>query len=37
MARAALILLMLTLLWAPDAVTGQGIFWAHDLRHHHMP
>lgn len=37
MARAALVLLVLTLLWAPDAVTGQGIFWAHDLRHHHMP
>lgn len=37
MARAALILLMLTLLWAPDAVFGDGVFWAHDLRHHHMP
>lgn len=37
MSRAAILLLLLTLLWAPDAVMGDGVFWAHDLRHHHMP
>ncbi len=23
--------------FAPDAATGQGVFWHHDLRHHHYP
>jgi hypothetical protein len=23
--------------FAPDAVTGEGVFWHHDLRHHHYP
>jgi len=36
-ALAAAILGVLTALWALDAVLGHGIFWAHDLRHHHMP
>lgn len=27
----------LVVAWAPDAVLGQGVFWAHDLRHHHLP
>ena len=37
MRRAALILLFLAVLWALDAAMGTGVFWAHDLRHHHMP
>jgi len=34
---AAAALALLTVLWAVDAVVGSGVFWAHDLRHHHMP
>ncbi len=37
MRRASLFLLLLTVLWAVDAVVGEGFFWAHDLRHHHLP
>ena len=37
MIRAAFILAVLTIFWAPDAVTGNGIFWVHDLGHHHGP
>lgn len=37
MKRASLWLLVLTVLWAVDAVVGEGFFWAHDLRHHHLP
>ena len=37
MRRAALILFILSVLWAVDAAIGSGVFWAHDLRHHHMP
>ena len=33
----ALLLAVMTALWALDAVVGTGVFWAHDLRHHHMP
>ncbi|NOY26282.1 MAG: YfhO family protein, partial [Oligoflexia bacterium] len=33
----AIVLAVLTALWGFDAVTGSGIYWAHDLRHHHMP
>ncbi len=32
-----LLLILLTFAWAPDAALGEGIFWAHDLRHHHLP
>jgi len=31
------ILLLLTGLWAVDAWLGLGVFWEHDLRHHHIP
>lgn len=37
MRGATLILVLLTLLWAVDAAMGWGVFWAHDLRHHHIP
>lgn len=37
LALPALLLALLTALWALDAVVGTGVFWAHDLRHHHMP
>lgn len=33
----AALLAALAFAWAPDAATGQGAFWAHDLRHHHLP
>lgn len=33
----ALLLAGLCLLWAPDAALGKAAFWAHDLRHHHLP
>lgn len=36
-ATAAAVLALLTVLWGLDAALGSGIFWAHDLRHHHMP
>jgi hypothetical protein len=35
--KVALLLLVLTVLWAVDAALGLGFFWAHDLRHHHLP
>ncbi|MCB9777573.1 MAG: hypothetical protein H6742_03330 [Alphaproteobacteria bacterium] len=31
------LLVLMTGLWAVDAWLGTGVFWAHDLRHHHMP
>ena len=37
MRRAALLLLVLVVLWAPDAATGQGVFAYHDLRTEHLP
>jgi len=37
MVRIALILLLLVTVWAWDAATGQGAFFVHDLRHHHLP
>lgn len=27
----------IALLFAPDAATGAGVFWQHDLKHHHYP
>jgi hypothetical protein len=32
-----LLLLVLVVLWAPDAATGQGVFGFHDLRTAHLP
>ena len=32
-----MLLMLLTVLWAVDAVVGEGFFYAHDLRHHHLP
>ncbi len=29
--------LALAVAFAPDAAIGQGVFWHHDLRHHHFP
>ena len=37
MRSAALLLLVLVVLWAPDAATGQGVFAYHDLRTEHLP
>ena len=37
MRRAAVILLLMTVAWAVDAVLGQGSFWGHDLRYQHVP
>jgi hypothetical protein len=37
MRNAGWILVLLTVLWAVDAALGLGVFWAHDLRHHHVP
>ena len=37
MRRAALVLFVLTVLWAPAAVAGLESMWTHDLRHHHVP
>jgi len=37
MAKPRWILVLLVALWAVDAVVGLGTFWAHDLRHHHIP
>ncbi len=34
---ALALMLGLCLLWAPDAALGEAAFWAHDLRHHHLP
>ncbi len=34
---AALLFALIVALPALDAVTGQGIYWFHDLRHHHHP
>ena len=34
---AALVFVGIAVLFAPDAATGQGVFWHHDLRHHHYP
>ena len=33
----AALLALLLVAWAPDAVTGAGVFFTHDLRHHHLP
>ncbi|MFH1469550.1 MAG: hypothetical protein ABIO70_34515 [Pseudomonadota bacterium] len=35
--RAALVLLLLVVIWAPDAFFGLGTYWHHDLRTHHYP
>jgi hypothetical protein len=35
--RALLVFVILVLVWAPDAVFGEGVYWHHDLRHHHYP
>ncbi len=35
--QAAGIYILLTVLFTPEAATGQGFFWYHDLRHHHLP
>jgi hypothetical protein len=37
MRTAVWVLLILTGLWAVDAWLGLGVFWEHDLRHHHIP
>jgi hypothetical protein len=34
---AALVFVGIAVMFAPDAATGQGVFWHHDLRHHHYP
>ncbi|MSP55757.1 MAG: hypothetical protein EXR69_09175, partial [Myxococcales bacterium] len=34
---ACLLFTLVALLFAPDAATGEGVFWHHDLRHHHYP
>ncbi len=33
----ALLYLVVAVLFAPDAALGEGVFWHHDLRHHHYP
>ena len=33
----ALVLALLVVAWAPDVALGRAAFWAHDLRHHHLP
>lgn len=37
LAASLALLALLVFLWAPDAALGQGFFWTHDLRHHHLP
>jgi hypothetical protein len=32
-----LLLLVLAIAQAPDAAFGEGVFWHHDLKHHHYP
>lgn len=34
---AVLLFSLVAVLFAPDAATGEGVFWHHDLRHHHYP
>lgn len=34
---ALALLVGLSFLWAPLAALGEEAFWAHDLRHHHLP
>ena len=34
---ALLCFLAIAILFAPDAAIGHGVFWQHDLRHHHFP
>lgn len=36
-AVAALFFLVVAVLFAPDAAVGEGVYWHHDLRHHHYP
>ncbi|MDP2312370.1 MAG: hypothetical protein Q8P41_05655 [Pseudomonadota bacterium] len=36
-ALALLFFVVFAILFAPDAATGAGVFWHHDLRHHHYP
>ncbi len=35
--RLAVILALLVILWAPDALVGLDTYWHHDLRTHHYP
>jgi hypothetical protein len=37
MIRVALFFVVVTALWSVDAALGLGVFWEHDLRHHHIP
>ena len=34
---AILVFGLILFLWAPDAILGKGVYWHHDLRHHHYP
>lgn len=34
---AAVLFALVAVAFAPDAATGSGVFWHHDLRHHHYP
>lgn len=34
---AALLFAGVAVLQAPEAAVGRGLYWAHDLRHHHLP
>ncbi len=34
---AFLLFVAVAIAFAPDAATGSGVFWYHDLRHHHYP
>ena len=34
---AAALFALVAFAFAPDAATGSGVFWHHDLRHHHYP
>lgn len=34
---ALALFVVFAVLFAPDAATGSGVFWHHDLRHHHYP
>ncbi len=36
-ALAVLGFLALAVIFSPEAATGEGVFWHHDLRHHHYP
>jgi hypothetical protein len=34
---ALLLFVAFAVAFSPDAATGAGVFWNHDLRHHHLP